>query len=114
MFPIGWSFNTKCVQELAPHLMQNVEDNHMDLFTSALQYIAGLTIPKTSTVHKKNYINPGGMNSVRKHRDRKKALNIFKKFPTKENLEQFKLKYAKVRIIIMSSMKRHGEIMCPN
>ena len=42
-----------CPRNSTTHVMQNVEDNHMDLFTYTLQSIAELTIPKTYTVHTK-------------------------------------------------------------
>jgi ribonuclease HI len=77
----------------------------VNAFTIELLKIAEICIPKSSTDPKKPYYPWFNKECFETIKERRKAYNIFKKFPTQSNFINYKQKYAKARRIIRQAKK---------
>ena len=78
----------------------------MKLFTSTLHDLSVSAIPKTSSVAKKLHKPWWNDECQEACTNRKKALKLFKRQPSSENLNKFKYLYAKARRIIRENMRK--------
>ena len=100
-----WSeFRTLCESQLTSETVVGMKDEE-ETFTSILHTIAEKTIPKTSAVPRK-LNKPWWTEECQEvYNNRKKALNNFKKHPTTEKLNIYKIKHARARRVFRESMK---------
>ena len=100
-----WSeFRTLCESQLTPETVVGMKDEE-ETFTSILHTIAEKTIPKTSAVPRK-LNKPWWTEECQEvYNNRKKALNNFKKHPTTEKLNIYKIEHARARRVFRDSMK---------
>ena len=100
-----WSeFRTLCESQLTPETVVGMKDEE-ETFTSILHTIAEKTIPKTSAVPRK-LNKPWWTEECQEvYNNRKKALNNFKKHPTTEKLNIYKIEHARARRVFRESMK---------
>ena len=101
-----WSeFSRICEMELTPEIIENINDDKADIFTSTLHFISEITIPKTSAVPKKLHKPWWNDECEEAYKARKKSLHFFRKHPSHDNLVQYRLDYARARRIIRQNMK---------
>ena len=99
------AFERICCAELQPSYFNDIKDDKVDIFTSSLHFIAEMTIPKTSAVPKKKnkpWWNDECQVSLNA---RTRALDFFKRFPTKENQDNYRRAYARARRVMQESMR---------
>ena len=98
-----------CDESLTTTSLSDSTDRIAD-FTSSLIDISERCIPKTSTNPKKS--NPWYNDDCKEAiKQRKETLSRFCKFPTKDNLNTYRVFRAKARRTIKSSNVNHGELM---
>ena len=99
-------FQSLCTDTITLESFKDSSDPLSD-FTSSLIDISSKCIPKTSTNPTKS--NPWYNDECKEAiKTRKKALNKFKKYPTKDNLNEVKVFRAKARRTIKISNESHG------
>ena len=79
--------------------------DHDETFTSTEHTIAEKTIPKTSAVPRKLNKPWWTEECQAVYNNRKKALNNFKKQPTTEKLNIYKIKHTKTHRVVRESMR---------
>ena len=102
----NWSeFRQLCELELTPEFVVKIKEDSDETFTSTLHSIAEKTIPKTSTVPRKLH-KPWWTDECQEvYNNRRKALKDFRKNPTPDKLNKYKLEYARARRTIRESMR---------
>ncbi|KAJ8018507.1 hypothetical protein HOLleu_43470 [Holothuria leucospilota] len=100
-----WSeFSHLCQNEIVRGAFDGIEDQ-ISNFTQLLVNIATKTIPKSSANPRSKHKPWFNTDCEQAIKDRKKALNIFKKFPNNVNLSNYLNARAKARRIIKASKR---------
>ena len=97
-------FRELCVNEIKIDVFQS-QDEPMSIFTRMLFNIAKATIPRSTTKQRKlckSWFNVACKEAIRK---RKKALNIYRKYPTQRNLDLFRISRGVARKVIRTSKR---------
>ena len=100
-----YNFKFKCSQEINRNTFKTIKENRCELFTSVLHFIAEITIPKSSTVPRKLHKPWWNGECEEALKQRKRALNHFKRNPSHENLTNYKIEYARARRVIRRNMR---------
>ena len=98
-------FRRKCELELNLNIFQNFTGNRNEIFTSTLHSISEATIPKTSALPRKLHKPWWNDECDEVYKKRRKALNVFKRNPSHENLVIYRIEYARARRVIRKNMK---------
>jgi len=99
------NFKFKCIQEINRNTFKTIKENRCELRTSVLHFISEITIPKSSTVPRKLHKPWWNVKCEEALKQRKRALNQFKRNPSHDNLTNYKFKYARARRVIRRNMR---------
>ena len=97
-------FRELCLSEIKIDVFQS-QDEPMSIFTRMLFNIAKATIPRSTTKQRKlckSWFNVACKEAIRK---RKKALNVYRKYPTQRNLDLFRISRGVARKVIRTSKR---------